>query len=80
MYTYIKMFVIFYYITNELTIASKQSLSQIGGHPIPVKFSTAIQAITNCPRICSCIGLAIDCSRKAITQIPRNLPQHVERL
>ncbi|XP_014246205.1 protein slit isoform X2 [Cimex lectularius] len=55
--------------------------SRIGGHPIPAKgpLGGGI-ALNNCPWSCTCVGLAVDCSRRALTQVPRNLPQHAERL
>ena len=33
-----------------------------------------------CPRSCSCSGSTVDCSRRGLTQVPRNIPFNTERL
>lgn len=35
---------------------------------------------TRCPRLCSCTGLAVDCSHRGLTQVPRKISADVERL
>ncbi|XP_069675808.1 protein slit-like [Periplaneta americana] len=36
--------------------------------------------LTRCPWACSCTGLAVDCSHRGLTQVPRNLPTDAERV
>lgn len=33
-----------------------------------------------CPKMCTCIGTAVDCSRRGLTTVPRNIPLETERL
>nr|CAH7718677.1 unnamed protein product [Callosobruchus chinensis] len=33
-----------------------------------------------CPRPCTCVGTAVDCSRRGLTNIPRGIPLDTERL
>lgn len=35
---------------------------------------------TRCPRLCTCSGLAVDCSHRGLTQVPRKISADVERL
>lgn len=35
---------------------------------------------TRCPRVCNCIGATVDCSRRGLTAVPRNIPLDTERL
>ncbi|XP_073994613.1 slit guidance ligand isoform X3 [Rhodnius prolixus] len=75
-------FIVIWFCCSSLTIVtgSKQLNTQIGGHPIPVKVSSSVQTLSNCPWACTCLALAVDCSRRGLTQVPANLPQHAERL
>nr|XP_018908072.1 PREDICTED: protein slit isoform X2 [Bemisia tabaci] len=36
--------------------------------------------LTVCPWSCTCTGLAIDCSHRGLTQIPKNIPSTAEKL
>ncbi|CAG9818272.1 unnamed protein product [Phaedon cochleariae] len=33
-----------------------------------------------CPRACVCAGAAVDCSRRGLVSVPRNVPTDTERL
>lgn len=35
---------------------------------------------TRCPRMCSCVGSTVDCSRRGLTAVPRNIPLDTERM
>ncbi|XP_044737228.1 protein slit isoform X2 [Chrysoperla carnea] len=36
--------------------------------------------LRQCPRVCVCSGLHVDCSHRGLTQVPRNLPKEAERI
>ncbi|CAH1985572.1 unnamed protein product [Acanthoscelides obtectus] len=33
-----------------------------------------------CPRPCTCVGTAVDCSRRGLANVPRGIPLDTERL
>lgn len=33
-----------------------------------------------CPKVCSCSGQSVDCSRRGLTQVPRRIPLDTEKL
>jgi len=35
---------------------------------------------SRCPKVCSCNGLAVDCSHRGLTQVPRKISTEIERL
>lgn len=55
-------------------------LTRIGGHPIIAEGSSANAELSKCPWACSCIGLTVDCSKRGLTQVPRNLPVDADRV
>ncbi|BES89821.1 Slit protein [Nesidiocoris tenuis] len=65
---------------STVTDAQKDVLGgRISGHPIPGKGPGGIPH-NSCPWTCTCVGLTVDCSRRALIQVPKNLPRHAERL
>jgi len=63
------------YCSNDVIIGSTHV---IGGVLTPQRHQMG--ELTLCPWACSCSGLAIDCTHRALTQVPRNLPIDAERL
>ncbi|KAF4517656.1 hypothetical protein B566_EDAN002888 [Ephemera danica] len=51
-----------------------------GGVPTFGGGGGTVQELTKCPWACSCLGLAVDCSNRGLTQVPRNLPTAAERV
>lgn len=63
------------YCSNDVIIGSTHV---VGGVLTPQRHQMG--ELTRCPWACSCSGLAIDCTHRALTQVPRNLPIDAERL
>lgn len=36
--------------------------------------------LVRCPKVCSCNGQSVDCSRRGLTQVPRRIPLDTEKL
>lgn len=59
------------------------SATRIGGHPILEASGISLSGqteLTKCPRVCTCVGLTIDCSNRGLTQVPGSLPVNAERM
>ncbi|RZF44585.1 hypothetical protein LSTR_LSTR017233 [Laodelphax striatellus] len=62
-------------------VGCKAELTRIGGHPIIAEGSSGgPHELSKCPWACACIGLTVDCSKRGLTQVPRNLPVDAERV
>ncbi|XP_039283306.1 protein slit [Nilaparvata lugens] len=60
---------------------ARAELTRIGGHPIIAEgASGGPHELSKCPWACACIGLTVDCSKRGLTQVPRNLPIDAERV
>ncbi|XP_063707952.1 protein slit [Culicoides brevitarsis] len=49
-------------------------------HATSHNISTDVKITEKCPRICSCIGVMVDCARRSLTYIPSKLPTTTEKL
>lgn len=63
------------YCSNDVIIGNTHV---IGGVLTPPHHQMG--ELTRCPWACSCTGLAVDCSHRGLTQVPRNLPTEAERV
>jgi slit protein 2 len=63
------------YCSNDVIIGNTHV---IGGVLTPPHHQMG--ELTRCPWACSCTGLAVDCSHRGLTQVPRSLPTEAERV
>ena len=47
---------------------------------IRVKDNSSLVKNGNCPEVCLCQGLSIDCNNRELTEVPRNLPKYIIKM
>jgi len=47
---------------------------------IRVKDNSSLIKNGNCPEVCLCQGLSIDCNNRELTEVPRNLPKYIIKM
>lgn len=45
-----------------------------------IKGNASLIKNSNCPEVCLCQGLSIDCNNRELTEVPRNLPKYLIKM